>query len=153
MNVKSIAFAPPSPLLSPINCFTSQTRPLLPIDVANILPDLRRENSRFQVQPKAFSGSLLSQPDDITGTGAVEPNNLDTTMTDDYYLGDSMGELPDDPYAGLFNSGETLRSVGVERIRKGQTSKASVMLEALQKLKLKKVTATDRLLEEKNRSC
>jgi hypothetical protein len=115
----------------------------MPIDAANILLDLGRENPGFEAQPKAFSGSLLSQ-DDITGTGAIDSNNLDAVTTNDH-LDDPMDELPDNPYAGLFNSGEPLRSVGVERIRKGQTSKASVMLEVLQKLKLKKVTATDLL--------
>jgi hypothetical protein len=74
MNHSSISWAqaPPSPLLSPFNVFTSTSKPLMPDEAAHILLDLGREIHRDH--PNPFLDLFSSEGETgegLTGTGVA----------------------------------------------------------------------------------
>ena len=140
----SWAHAPPSPLLSPINVFTSTSKPpsLIPIEAANILLDLGRDIHRTH-DSDPHDPSFSSEVDGLTETRVAFMEsqavllNESTNSVPEPFL-----ESLDAVSSGLPNSpGPAI--LGVQRNRKERQSKASVILSVLQMLKAIKVTATE----------
>jgi hypothetical protein len=64
-----LAQAPPSPLLSPINIFTSTSKPLQPIEAARALLELGREIHKDHPDP--FLALFSSEAEGLTETGVA----------------------------------------------------------------------------------